>query len=410
MKLNKWTIGLAAVGAVSIASLASAEDAKSSAVASLSSTILSGYVDTSAQWNLGDGNSHAPAYKYGGAAKADGFNLNVVKIALERPLDENEWAAGYKVETLYGPDANKLGTVSTGTGADLALKQAYVLLRAPLGTGLDFKVGVFDSIIGYESTDAIYDPNFTRSWGHSMEPSTHTGVLGTYHFNAEFALSLGIADTISPSIDGRSGGTPANSVYNESYKTYMISTALTAPDSWGFLAGSTLYGGFVNGWNNATPAGGQPQQNLYFGTTLATPVTGWRVGASWEYARAIQKSSNIGIAGHALALYSSFQATEKLSLHGRLEYADITGSAALFDQTPAGLAAIGGGIPHKVFSGTATVQYDLWKNVLSRVELRWDHAADGNTAFGGTAPRSAAGYTGTFQNSWILLANFAYKF
>ena len=26
---------------------------------------------------------------------------------------------------------------------------------------------------------------------------------------------------------------------------------------------------------------------------------------------------------------------------------------------------------------TATVQYDLWKNVLSRVEFRWDHALDG---------------------------------
>src|SRR5580692_4602181 len=106
MKYNKWTIALAAVGAVSIGSVAQA--AESATLASVSSTVLSGYVDTSANWNLGTGDTHAPAYKYGGAAKADGFNLDVVQITLEKPLDESEWAAGYKVDLDLGPDANTL--------------------------------------------------------------------------------------------------------------------------------------------------------------------------------------------------------------------------------------------------------------------------------------------------------------
>jgi hypothetical protein len=409
MKFNKWTVGLAAVGAVSMASVAVADESTNSSVASLSSTILSGYVDTSAQWNLGSGDSHAPAYKYGGAAKSDGFNLNAVKLALERPLDENDWAAGYKVELMMGPDANVLGTVSTGTSADFAIRQAYVILRAPIGTGLDFKMGVFDSIVGYESTDAIYDPNFTRSWGHSFEPAVHTGVLGTYHFNSSLALSFGVADTTGPAIDGRSGVSVANNVYSESYKTYMASAALTAPDDWGFLAGSTLYGGFVNGWNNnaATDAalGGEPQLNLYVGTTLATPVTGWRVGGSWDYAHADTKyTPNNGYTAHSFALYTSLQASEKLSLHGRIEYADISGNVVYAAQKA------GTGLPGKVFSMTGTIQYDLWKNVLSRLELRWDRSVDGNTPFGGTGPTSATGFTGTLGNSWIIAANIAYKF
>ena len=49
--INKWTIGLAAVGAVSLASVASADE-QTNTLASLSSTVLSGYVDTSMQWNL----------------------------------------------------------------------------------------------------------------------------------------------------------------------------------------------------------------------------------------------------------------------------------------------------------------------------------------------------------------------
>src|SRR3989442_13113046 len=107
MKLNKWTIGLAAVGVVSLASAVKAEEkAVSSVATALSSTTLSGYVDTSAQWNFGTGNARLPEYKFGGASKADGFNLDVIQLRIEKPLDETERAAGYRVDLWAGPDAN----------------------------------------------------------------------------------------------------------------------------------------------------------------------------------------------------------------------------------------------------------------------------------------------------------------
>jgi hypothetical protein len=53
------------------------------------------------------------------------------------------------------------------------------------------------------------------------------------------------------------------------------------------------------------------------------------------------------------------------------------------------------------------VQYDLWKNVLSRVEFRWDHACDGNPAFGGTAE---GGYNPTTVNAYTVMANLIYNF
>jgi len=61
----------------------------------------------------------------------------------------------------------------------------------------------------------------------------------------------------------------------------MASIALTAPDDWGFLAGSSLYGGVVNGFNAAA---GLDQVNLYIGSTISTPVTGLRVGIAYDYA------------------------------------------------------------------------------------------------------------------------------
>ena len=113
MKFNKWTLRLAAAGIVTLPSLTQAA-APSMVQTATENTTLSGYVDTSAQWNLGHtGNNSSgngtPGYAYN-QGKADGFNLNVVDLALDKPLDETPWAAGYHAELWFGPDANALAT------------------------------------------------------------------------------------------------------------------------------------------------------------------------------------------------------------------------------------------------------------------------------------------------------------
>src|SRR6185503_999883 len=125
MRVNKWTLGLAACGLVSLPALIQAEEKMSSVQTALSSTTISGYVNTSAHWDLGTGNGNVPGYAYN-AGKQDGFNLDVVKVSIERPLDESQWSAGYKADLLFGPDANGivgLGTQSSGTSSDFGIKQ-----------------------------------------------------------------------------------------------------------------------------------------------------------------------------------------------------------------------------------------------------------------------------------------------
>jgi hypothetical protein len=405
MKFNKWTVALAAVGVVSLASAARAEEQASSVMTALSSTTLSGYVDTSAQWNFGTGNANLPPYKFNNASKADGFNLDVIQLRIEKALDESEWAAGYRVDLWAGPDANTLGTqsvFSTGKG-DFGIRQAYVALRTPIGNGIDWKVGVFDSVVGYESIESPNDPNYTRSYGHSIEPQTHTGILASYRFCDVVSASAGIADTTGPVINSRAfAPVQGSNPYPESYKTYMASLAITAPDSLGFLAGSTLYGGVVNGYNNNVVGTGfgAPTLNAYVGGTIATPVTGLRLGAAWDLLNLDTTPNSGAFAGTkteadiwALAGYASFQATEKLSFHGRVEYA--TGDV----DKPTTLS-VGNGI----YAATLTAQYDLWKNVISRLEFRWDHAEHG-LLFGGTTTG-----TPTRENAFLLAANVIYKF
>jgi hypothetical protein len=413
MKVNQWTIGLAAAGLVTLPTFSQAEEKATAVMTALSATTISGYVDTSAQWDIGTGNAFVPGFVYN-AGKQDGFNLDKVKVRIERPLDEAQWAAGYRVDLLFGPDANTFATTSTFLPAsDFAIQQAYVSLRAPVLNGLDFKMGVFDSIIGYESHDSVNNPNWTRSYGTTIEPHTHTGLLATYQAADWLGLAAGIANTFGPTINAR-----ANPPKAESYKTYMGSIALTAPESTGFLKGSTIYGGVVNGFNSATqPAAntGGVQTSYYVGATVATPVTALKVGASYDHAR---QSSVTDITGShpsthqdAVAGYASIQATEKLSLHARGEYFWQNESLAT-EQITALLASSAtppfGVLPSKVVALTGTLQYDLWKNVLSRLEIRWDHAANGRPAYGGDLNATTA--TASKENSVLVAANVIYKF
>jgi hypothetical protein len=399
MKLNKWTVSLASVGMVSVAALVQAEEKPNMVQTMLDSTTLSGYVDTSAQWNPGTGNERLPDYKFGGPTKADGFNLDVVQIRIEKPLEAAEWAAGYRIDLWAGPDANFAGTQSLRVPGDFAVKQAYIALRVPVGNGLDWKIGAFDSIIGYESDQSPLNPNYTRSYAHTFEPQTFTGIMASYRFCDTFAASVGIADTLGPRINARA----TEHGKAESSKAYFGSFLVTVPESLGFLAGSTFEAGVVNGLEeNASRSAYNENATFYYvGATLATPVTGLRVGGSFDYVDVHNTSGET----YAFGGYASFQATEKLSLHLRGEYLRDRGEQKFFTTDVTDPTASTN--PDRVMAWTATAQYDLWKNVISRLEFRWDHSLSGQKVWG-TPTANVDG--GSLRNEWLLAANLIYKF
>ena len=74
MKCNQWTLALLGAGLVSLPSITSAEEKPNAIATALSSTTISGYVDTSAEWNPGTGSQNTPGYAFS-QGKADGFNL-----------------------------------------------------------------------------------------------------------------------------------------------------------------------------------------------------------------------------------------------------------------------------------------------------------------------------------------------
>ena len=404
MKFNKWTVGLAAIGVVSLASAVRADEKMSQVQTALSNTTLSGYVDVAAQWNPGTDSGPAntagniPAYAF---AKNDGFSLNAVDIALDKPMDESPWASGYHVELMFGPNSvpNSPGVLGGNTAN---IRQAYVSLRTPVGNGIDWKVGVFDTIIGYESSSDPLNPNYTRSYGYSIEPTTHTGVLATYKVCDELSMSAGVADSsniasFTPAINGTSTF--------ESQKTYMGLIVLTAPDSFGPMKGATLTFGAINSVNSSPGVVFSGTRSSYYaGLTLPTPSNKVKFGAAFDYLNINTSgggnNDDVWVAG----LYTTIQPTDKLSFNFRGEIVD--GTEIGFGGNPLGLGGLPAYIGHYAGEITATVQYKMWENVLSRVEFRWDHVD--NNAFGysqGTVPGAPMK-----ENDFMLALNLIYQF
>ena len=432
MKFNKWTLGLAAVGVVSLASAARADEKMSSLQTALSNTTISGYVSASFNWAISPGGENALSslgnyipFQGQSYNKQDGFNLDVVKLSIAKPQDESPWASGYQIDLLFGPDAVGYNASANAVGgnngkapsstetADFAIKQAYVVLRTPIGNGIDWKVGVFDTIIGYEVFDSGSDPNYTRSWGYFLEPTEHTGVLGTYKINDEWSVALGVANTLTGSINARdleSGYGPAgvNGWGSAWHKTVMGSLTFTAPSSWGWAAGSSLYAGAIYGF----PSGvftiknqgyaGDYQLNWYGGATINTPWKQLTAGLAFDYVEHFDAAPvNIWDIG----LYATYKATDKLSFSARGEYVDSDVVAAGFPSSD----------NPDWMELTGTMEYDLWANVISRLEIRYDHVLDNRQYLSDALGYAVGGDSETpyALNNWSSIgvyANIIYKF
>jgi hypothetical protein len=427
MKMNKWTLGLAAVGLVSLTPALRAADAMpvpQPVMTALSATTISGYVDTSAVWNPGTGNANPAPYSFNKGMQ-DGFNLDAVDLKIAKKLDESSWAAGYTLELMGGPAAVY--------GPYKGLRQAYVEMRANVGNGLDFKFGQWDNLLGYEGHDAMNDPNWTRSYGYTIEPSEHVGLLAAYPFSSSVNLQVGIANELNASQNRNVSGMPAPGGFDpngktiESKKALVSLLTLTAPDSWGALKGSALYAGLDYGPgdafshaapDSATAAGDAhvvDKTEIYVGATIMTPVKGLSVGASWDTINnsdigTMYGSTNVEGYASSMALYLSYHVPDtKLTLNTRAEYAH--GSA--FDYLdPLYVNEVNHSVKPtiqeaKLLGLTETVEYKLWgDNVISRLEGRWDMSADGSPHFGSNDKNGNP----TRNNQLMIAANVIYKF
>jgi Putative beta-barrel porin-2, OmpL-like. bbp2 len=146
--------------------------------------------------------------------------MNQLNLYIQRAVVTagDKWDAGFRVDVMYGTDsiftqAYGVPALDPNTGQalnrgsydlnllhgknnslyDIAIPQAYAEFNVPVGNGLNVKAGHFYTPIGFETVPApdnfFYTHAFTMQYG---EPFTHTGVMGNYAINDNWAVMGGV--------------------------------------------------------------------------------------------------------------------------------------------------------------------------------------------------------------------------
>jgi len=98
----------------------------------------------------------------------------------------------------------------------------YCIARSSRKTGLDFKLGVWDTIIGIEVFDRP-STDFNRSYGYRWSRRTHTGLLATLPILRNASQNVGIANTWRQTIKAaRSSQHPPNSQAESGRPTWIL--------------------------------------------------------------------------------------------------------------------------------------------------------------------------------------------
>lgn len=162
-------------------------------VSSLSDITISGFVQSSYFYDTStpaDNVSNGLLWN----ASHNSFSINKVKLtiasgAVERSGDT--WGAGFRTSLIFGEDAPNLNTGGAAQGFD-ELREAFVELNVPIGTGLNVKAGQLISLLNYESGDGgAANANFSQGnqwWFTGNGPSA--GVQLGYTFTDAVDLKV----------------------------------------------------------------------------------------------------------------------------------------------------------------------------------------------------------------------------
>ena len=237
--------------------LASGQAPAMSPVKALSNLTISGFVQASYFYN-----TREPADR-----KSDGylwntshnsFSLNKFKLTLASPPPERSgetWGAGYRTSMIWGEDAPVLNTGSPYAGFE-ALREAYVEVNAPVGTGLNIKFGQLISLLNWESGDGgAANPNFSQGYqwfftGNGPSTGAQVGYTFTEWLDVKVRVQNGM---YAGPIDGNSGKTAMGSVGLKPTKDLWINLIGFGGDESATLAvkgGSVLAGyNFTSDWH-----------------------------------------------------------------------------------------------------------------------------------------------------------------
>lgn len=327
---------------------------------------MSGYVDTSYQYSFNAPNSTASTLTTGRVfdTEANGFTPHAAELVLEKPLTD-DMPIGFRTDFFFGDDAEiihaaGLGNVSAAGENPEAfdLQQAYITARAPIGDGLDFKVGKFVTLLGAEVIESPANWNFSRSYlfGFAI-PFTHTGVLASYPLGELGSTTLGVVNGWDIVDD------------NNMAKSMLGNITLTPIEK--TMLSFTLITGAERAADNKN------DRTVFDSVVTYQPLEKLTLMANYDYGH--ESSMTQGAPGttgfdaagwQGLALYAKYDLTPTWNLAGRWEWFDDKDNVRL------GLSSADGVANDDIdyYEWTLTSQWKLREHVLARLEYRHDKA------------------------------------
>ncbi|HEV2693942.1 MAG TPA: outer membrane beta-barrel protein [Verrucomicrobiae bacterium] len=182
-------------------------------VSSMQQMTISGFVQASYFYNTQHPSSGlSDGYLWN--TKDNSFSLNKLKLTVAgAPLATDKWDATYRASLMFGDDAPELNTGgATGLGGVNTsfndLREAYLEVNVPIGTGLDIKAGELISLLNWESGDGgAANPNFSQGnqwWFTGNGPSA--GIQLGYNFTDKIGLTLRVDNGLYQGpVDNNSG-------------------------------------------------------------------------------------------------------------------------------------------------------------------------------------------------------------
>lgn len=180
-------------------------------VSALSDITISGFVTASYFYDTSsphDGVSNGYLWN----TRNNSFSINKVKLTLaSKPVDRSgeKWDAAFRTSFIWGEDSSLVNTGGETQGLE-GLREAFVELNAPLGTGLNIKAGQLISLLNYESGDGgAVNANFSQGYqwfftGNGPAAGVQLGYTFTDWFDAKVRVQNGL---YGGAIDSNNGKT-----------------------------------------------------------------------------------------------------------------------------------------------------------------------------------------------------------
>lgn len=345
-----------------------AADGDSPIMTALKETKLSGFVDAGYMFSFNTLNAKQPAGNVNNPVRvfdnrSNSFYLHAVQLNLEK-LATDKMIVGYHFELAAGHDP------FVYDGNTVSMQEGWVQILAPVGSGLDIRVGKMATLVGYEVIESKDDMNYSRSllFGQA-ENFTNTGVRMQYNVSEQFWGILGFNNGLNPVVGGNPDSTFADSGHGKAMELQLGAKPIKD-----LLATVTLITG--------TEEAPSTSDNFYiFDIVVAYTMDKLTVALNYDAAShqtgstaAPSTLNRFPVSG--FALYGKYQWTDMMASALRVEYfSDQEGSnPALVPNGAGGIGDTGKGTGARVVEFTLTQEAKIASQLILRVEFRHDDA------------------------------------